>query len=474
MAVLHPVSINPARRLTPEATAGAVTALQDRFGAALSTVPAILAQHGRDESYHPVDAPDAVLFARTTEDVADAVRLCAAHGLPVIPFGTGTSLEGHIAAREGGLSIDLSHMNAILRVSPDDLDCTVEAGVTRKQLNAHLRDTGLFFPIDPGADASLGGMAATRASGTNAVRYGTMRENVLALTAVMADGSVVKTAGRARKSAAGYDLTRLLVGSEGTLGIITEVTVRLYGIPETIAAAVSAFPSLDAAVRTVITLIQMGVGLARIELLDAVQIDACNRYAKLDLAVAPTLFFEFHGTEATVRDQVRQVEAVVGEHGALGFTAAADAEARARLWTARHNAYYAMLALRPGAKGLATDVCVPISALAACILETQQDLAGASMPVAVVGHVGDGNFHLCFALDPESPAELAEALAINDRMVARAQALGGTCTGEHGVGYGKMGALAGEYAPAALDLMRTIKRALDPANLLNPGKIVRI
>ena len=450
----------------------AIEVLKQRFGDNLSTAAAVREQHGHDESYHPVEAPDAVLFAQSTEDVVAAVEICARYGMPMVPFGTGTSLEGHVAARQGGLSIDLGRMNQVLRVSAEDLDCTVQAGVTRKQLNEYLRDTGLFFPIDPGADASLGGMAATRASGTNAVRYGTMRDNVLALTVVTPDAKVVKTANRARKSSAGYDLTRLFVGSEGTLGIITEVTLKLYGIPEAISAAICAFPSIADAVDTVIEIIQAGVPVARIELLDEVQIDACNRYSKLDLKVAPTLFFEFHGTAGGVREQAEMAAAVASEHGGAGFDWTSSPEARAKLWEARHNAYYAALALRPGSRGWATDVCVPISRLAEAITETKRDLASASMPVAVVGHVGDGNFHLCFVLDPNRPEEFEEAGRINDRMVRRALALGGTCTGEHGVGYGKIPYLEAEHGVEALDLMRRIKQALDPKGLMNPGKIV--
>jgi D-lactate dehydrogenase (cytochrome) len=453
--------------------AALLAALRQLLGDRLSTSPAVCAQHGRDESYHQPHAPDAVAFVRSTEEVAAIVQRCAAAKVPVIAFGTGTSLEGHVAALEGGVCIDLSQMNRILAVNAEDLDATVEAGVTRKQLNEYLRDTGLFFPIDPGADASLGGMAATRASGTNAVRYGTMRENVLALTVVLADGQVVRTARRARKSAAGYDLTRLFVGSEGTLGIITEVTVRLYGIPEAISAAVCPFPSLEAAVQTVILTIQSGVPVARIELLDEAQIAAINKYSKLDNPVMPTLFFEFHGTAAGVAEQVGTVKEIAAEHGAEDFRWATTPEERSRLWQARHDAYYAALALRPGSKGWATDVCVPISRLAECIADTKRDLAGSSLPSALVGHVGDGNFHLVFMLDPDRPEEIAEASRLNDRMVARALAMEGTSTGEHGVGYGKMGFMAAEHGDA-LAVMRTIKRALDPDNVLNPGKIVRI
>src|SRR3984885_6072867 len=448
-------------------------ALEARFGKRFSTAAAVREHHGKDASYHPAMPPDAVIFAETTADVAEAVKLCAAAKMPVIPFGTGTGLEGNILALEGGVTVDLSRMNRILRVSADDLDCTVEAGVTRKQLNQHLRDTGLFFPVDPGADASLGGMAATRASGTNAVRYGTMRENVLALTVVLADGRVIRTSRRARKSAAGYDLTRLFVGSEGTLGIITEVTVRLYGIPEAISAAVCAFPTIAAAVDTVILTIQSGVPVARIELLDEPQMDAINKYSKLDHKVAPTLFFEFHGTTAGVAEQVGLVKEIAGDNGGDDFRWATSQEERSKLWQARHDAYYAALALRPGSKGWATDVCVPISRLAECIAETKTDLAQSSIPSALAGHVGDGNFHLIFMIDPHRPEEIAEASRLNDRMVTRALAMDGTCTGEHGIGYGKMDFLFAEHGEA-VDVMASIKRAIDPDNLMNPGKIMRI
>jgi D-lactate dehydrogenase (cytochrome) len=450
-----------------------ILGLKERFGARVSTAAAVREQHGKDESYHAPQRPDAVVFARSTDDVVDIVKLCAAHQTPVIPFGTGTSLEGHVAALEGGVCVDLSAMNRVLRVSAADLDCTVEAGVTRKQLNTHLRDTGLFFPIDPGADASLGGMAATRASGTNAVRYGTMRENVLALTVVLADGRVLRTARRARKSAAGYDLTRLFIGSEGTLGVITEVTLRLYGIPEAIMAAVCPFPSVEAAVDTVVATIQAGVPIARIELLDAKQMEAVNKYAKLDHAVAPTLFFEFHGTTRGVEEQVAQVKAFAAEQGGNDFHWAATAEERSKLWQARHDAYYAALALRPGAKGWATDVCVPISRLAECIAETRRDVDQSFVTAVLVGHVGDGNFHLIFVLDPTKPEEFAEASRINDRMVARAIAMDGTCTGEHGIGYGKMDFLIAEHGEGVA-VMRSLKHALDPDNIMNPGKIVRM
>jgi len=450
-----------------------IEALRRRFGERLSTSAAVREQHGKDESYHAPAAPDAVVFAQSTEEVAEIVKLCAAHQTPVIAFGTGTSLEGHVAALAGGVSIDLTRMNQVLRVSVEDLDCTVEAGVTRKQLNEYLRDTGLFFPIDPGADASLGGMSATRASGTNAVRYGTMRENVLALTVVLADGRIIRTARRARKSSAGYDLTRLFVGSEGTLGVITEVTLRLYGIPEAILSAVCPFPSVEAAVDTVVATIQAGVPVARIELLDAKQMAAVNAYAKLDYAVAPTLFFEFHGTQRGVEEQVAQVKEFAAEQRGTEFRWTTTAEERSKLWQARHDAYYAAMALRPGCKGWATDVCVPISRLAECIAETKRDIDQSFLTCVLVGHVGDGNFHLLFILDPAKPEEFAEATRINDRMIARAIAMDGTCTGEHGVGYGKMDFLIAEHGEA-VSVMRTLKKALDPDNIMNPGKIVRV
>jgi D-lactate dehydrogenase (cytochrome) len=447
--------------------------LRQLLGDRLSTSAAVCAQHGKDESYHAPHAPDAVAFARSTEEVVAIVKACSNYKTPVIAFGTGTSLEGHVAALAGGVCIDLTQMNRILRINAEDLDAVVEAGVTRKQLNEHLRDTGLFFPIDPGADASLGGMAATRASGTNAVRYGTMRENVLALTVVLADGRVIRTARRARKSAAGYDLTRLFIGSEGTLGIITDVTVRLYGIPEAISAAVCDFPTIEDAVNTVILTIQNGIPVARIELLDEAQMAAINSYSKLNHKVAPTLFFEFHGTKAGVAEQAETVKAIAGEYGGNDFRWATTPEERSKLWQARHDAYYAALALRPGSKGWATDVCVPISRLAECISETKRDLADSPIPSALVGHVGDGNFHLVFMIDPQRPDEIAEAGRLNDRMVARALAMEGTSTGEHGVGYGKMDFLVSEHGEA-IDVMRAIKKALDPDNIMNPGKIVRI
>ncbi|MCE2493456.1 MAG: FAD-binding protein [Alphaproteobacteria bacterium] len=451
----------------------AVAVLKQRLGERLSTSSATCEQHGRDESYHAAHAPDAVVFPKSTEEVAEIVRVCAEHGTPVIPFGIGTSLEGHVAALHGGVCIDLSEMNEIVRASAEDMDVTVQAGVRRKQLNEYLRDTGLFFPIDPGADATIGGMTATRASGTNAVRYGTMRENVLALTVVTADGRIVNTARRARKSAAGYDLTRVFVGSEGTLGVITEITLRLYGIPEATSAAVCSFPGIEGAINTVIETIQMGVPVARIELLDELQMEACNNYSDLEYPVAPTLFLEFHGSEASVAEQAETVQVLATENGAGDFQWATRTEDRNHLWQARHDAAYAALSLRPGAKMWATDVCVPISKLAECILETKKDLAESFLMAPLVGHVGDGNFHLVFLFDPNDERELAEVERLNERLVLRALALDGTCTGEHGVGYGKLNFLTAEHGEA-VSLMRGIKKALDPANIMNPGKVVQI
>ena len=447
--------------------------LRGLLGARLSTSVAVCEQHGRDESYHAAHAPDAVAFARSTEEVAEIVKICARYKTPVIPFGSGTSLEGQVMALHGGISIDTSQMNEILEVNAEDLDCRVQAGTQRLQLNEYLRDTGLFFPIDPGANASIGGMVATRASGTNAVRYGTMRENVLGLTVVLADGRIIRTGGRARKSAAGYDLTRLFVGSEGTLGVITEVSLRLYGIPEAISAAVCAFDTLAGAVNSVILTIQSGIPIARIELLDEVQMDAINKYAKMSHPVQPTLFFEFHGSEGGVREQAERVGEITADYGGREFDWAVLPEERSRLWQARYDAYYAALALRPGSKGWATDVCVPISRLAECILETRKDIDASNLTAPIVGHVGDGNFHVTFVIDPDDPEEMKRAEALNERMVMRALALGGTCTGEHGVGTGKMHFLVAEHGDA-LAAMRQIKMAFDPNNIMNPGKILRL
>jgi D-lactate dehydrogenase (cytochrome) len=445
--------------------------LQALMGDRLSTAMAVREHHGKDLSHHALQAPDAVAFAQSTEEVATIVRICARHKTPIIAFGTGTSLEGHIAAVKGGISVDVSNMNEILRVGQEDMDVTVQPGVTRKQLNEHLRDMGLFFPVDPGADASLGGMTATRASGTNAVRYGTMRENVLSLTVVMADGRIVRTARRSRKSSAGYDLTRLMVGSEGTLGIITEVTLRLYGIPEAISAAVCSFDTLEGAVDTVIQTIQIGIPMARIELLDDVQMDAINQYSGLDYPVKSTLFLEFHGSDHSVREQAEMVQDLASENGGGGFQFATSTEDRSKLWQARHDAAHSCGALRPGCVLWATDVCVPISRLAECIHETKADLATASMPAPLVGHVGDGNFHLCFIIDPDKPEEMTEAQTLNGRLIDRALAMDGTCTGEHGVGLGKIAYMEREHGEG-VSVMRAIKNTLDPDNIMNPGKII--
>ena len=457
--------------LAPRFDDGLLTELRAIAGDRIVTNVAVCERHGRDESYHPGHAPDAVAFPRSTDEVVALVRACAARKVPVIPFGVGTSLEGHVAALKGGVCLDLSQMNRILAVRPEDMDATCEAGVTRKQLNAHVRDQGLFFSVDPGADATLGGMAATRASGTNAVRYGTMRDNVLALSVVLADGRAIRTSRRARKSAAGYDLTRLFVGSEGTLGVITEVTVRLNGIPEAISAAVCAFPDLANAVNTVIAALQSGVPVARIELLDEVQMKALNRYAKLSYRESPTLFFEFHGSDKGVAEQVATVESLARDFGGSDFQWAARTEDREKLWQARHDAHYAAQALRPGSRGMATDVCVPISRLAECILETRADIDRSGLIAPIVGHVGDGNFHVIFIIDPENADELSLAAQVNERMVLRAIAMDGTCTGEHGVGYGKVGFLPAEHGEA-LVTMRAIKHALDPDGIMNPGKIL--
>ena len=451
----------------------AIDLLKQRFGDRLTTNDTIRARHGTDESYHAPMAPDAVVFPQTPEEVIEIVEICRDHKTPIIPFGVGTSLEGHIAALEGGVSVDLGQMNKVLEVNAEDLDVTVEAGVTRKQLNEYLRDTGLFFPIDPGADATIGGMTATRASGTNAVRYGTMRENVLSLGVVLPDGRYVRTGKRARKSSAGYDLTRMFVGSEGTLGVITDITLRLYGIPETISSAVCTYPNVDDAVNTVILTIQSGVPISRIELIDEVQMQALNKFSDLGYAERPTLFFEFHGTEAGVAEQIESVRAISDEFGGADFAWASKAEDRSKIWQARHDAHYANMQLRPGAKAWPTDVCVPISRLADCIAETRKDIEESGLLAPIVGHVGDGNFHVDMVLDPEDAEEVARAAALNDRLVARAQAMDGTCTGEHGVGYGKIDKLAGELGEA-VDVMRSLKQAIDPNNLMNPGKIVRL
>ncbi|HTY98867.1 MAG TPA: FAD-linked oxidase C-terminal domain-containing protein [Rhodocyclaceae bacterium] len=447
-------------------------ALAGRFGERFSVAEAVRLHHGKDESSLPPAPPDGVVFAESTADVADLLRLCHQHNTPVIAFGAGTSLEGHLLAVRGGICVDLAGLNRIVALRPEDLDATVEAGVTRKQLNAALRDTGLFFPVDPGADATLGGMAATRASGTNAVRYGTLRDNVLAMTVVLADGRVIRTGSRAKKSSAGYDLTRLFIGSEGTLGIITELTVRLYPIPEAVSSAVGAFPSIAAAVDTVIETIQAGVPVARIELLDALALQAINRRSKTGLREVPTLFFEFHGSPSAVAEQARTVQEIAAGHGGMDFDWATRPEDRSRLWQARHDAYYACLGLRPGARSLTTDVCVPISRLAECIAATMADLERTGLTAPLVGHVGDGNFHLLVLADPDQPEEFERAREFSNRLAERAVEMEGTCTGEHGVGLGKRKYLAREHGDEALSVMAAIKNALDPDHILNPGKVL--
>ncbi|GLK70423.1 oxidoreductase [Ancylobacter dichloromethanicus] len=458
----------------PEGTpVGEVIAeLSTHFGDRLSTGRAIREQHANSITWLANEAPDAVVFVESTQEVQIVVRACARRGVPVIAFGTGSSLEGQVNAPEGGISVDLSRMNRVLSVHPEDLDCVVEPGVTRKQLNEHLRDAGLFFSIDPGADASLGGMASTRASGTNAVRYGTMKDNVIALTAVLANGEVITTARRAKKSAAGYDLTRLLVGAEGTLGIITSLTLRLAGIPEAISAGVCAFPTVRAACDAVILTIQSGLPVARIELLDEVQVRACNAYSKLDLAEQPTLFVEFHGTEASVHEQAARFGEIAAECGGGDFVWATRPEDRTKLWQARHDAYWACLPLKPGAKALATDVCVPLSRLAECVDETKRDIEEMGMLAPIVGHVGDGNFHTVTLVDMSDPHDVAKAQDFISRMVKRALAMGGTATGEHGVGQGKRKYMEAEHGAATVEAMRAIKQALDPWNIMNPGKIL--
>jgi D-lactate dehydrogenase (cytochrome) len=449
-------------------------ALRQRFGERCSTAQAVREQHGRDESPYPVTPPEVVVFCESTEDVADVVRLADRHEVPVIPFGVGSSLEGHLLAVQGGVSLDLNRMNRVVRVHPEDLTATVQAGVTREQLNREIRDSGLFFPIDPGANATIGGMAATRASGTNAVRYGTMRENVLALTVVTASGEIIRTGTRARKSSAGYDLTRLFVGSEGTLGVMTEITVKLYPQPEAVSAAICQFPSIDAAVRTTIQVIQMGVPIARCELLDTNAVRAVNQHSRLGLQETPMLLMEFHGSSSSVQEQAATVQDIAREFGGTDFEWATTQEDRSRLWAARHKAYFAALQTRPGCRCQAGDACVPISRLAECINESVADCEAAGIPYWVVGHVGDGNFHLSYLLDPEDPREATLVEELNVRMVRRAQQLEGTCTGEHGIGLHKMGYLVEETGEGAVALMKTIKRALDPRNIMNPGKVLVI
>jgi D-lactate dehydrogenase (cytochrome) len=457
-----------ARRTAP---ADLVDALRSRFAARCSTSAAVREQHGRDESPFDAAPPDVVVFAESTRDVADALVLCARHGTPVIPYGAGSSIEGHLLAVQGGVSVDVSAMNRIVAINPEDLTVTVQPGVTRKRLNDEIRDTGLFFPIDPGADASIGGMSATRASGTNAVRYGTMRENVLALEVVTASGEVVRTGTRAKKSSAGYDLTRLFVGSEGTLGVITEVTLRLYPIPEAISAAVCSFSSVADAVRTTIETIQMGVPIARVELIDGNSVRMVNVHSKLALPEQPMLLMEFHGSPAGVEEQARTVQEIAGSNGGAAFEWATTPEERSRLWTARHNAYFAAIQSKPGCRAVTTDACVPISRLADCLLESIDEADASGLPYFLLGHVGDGNFHFGYLVDPKVAEELADAEELNEKLVARAIRLGGTCTGEHGIGLHKMGFLQEEAGAGAIAMMRAVKHALDPDNIMNPGKI---
>lgn len=456
----------------PRPIAAIAPQLNELFGQRLSTNASVLEAHGHGEGFLKCEPPDAVVFPISTDEVSQLAKLCHAHGVAIVPFGAGTSLEGHVTAPQGGVSIDFSEMNQILAVHAEDMDAVVQPGVTRKQLNQHLRDTGLFFPIDPGADATIGGMAATRASGTAAVKYGTMKDVVLALEVVLADGRVITTSRRARKSAAGYDLTGLMVGSEGTLGIITQVTVKLSGIPEAVSAAVAAFPTIDDAVNCVIATVQMGLPLARIELMDALSMTAVNRYSKLDYAEAPTLFLEFEGSPASVAEQAETFQAIADDFAVQSFAWATKAEERSRLWSARHDAYFACLGLRPGAQALTTDVCVPLSNLAQCILRTHEILENSTLTGTILGHVGDGNYHTLILFDPADAGEHAEAERINAEVVAHALALDGTCTGEHGIGCGKTKYLAKELGDGAVDAMAAIKAALDPTGIMNPGKIV--
>jgi D-lactate dehydrogenase (cytochrome) len=460
--------MNKAREFDQSALAELKALLGDR----LSTSAAVREHHGKDESYFPYAPPDAVVFVESTEEVRDVVDICRRHRVPMIPFGVGTSLEGHILAVQGGVSIDLSRMNKVLAVHEEDLDAVVQAGVTRKQLNEFIKHTGLFFPVDPGADATLGGMAATRASGTNAVRYGTMRENVLSLKVVLADGRIIQTSRRSKKSAAGYDLTRLFVGSEGTLGIITEVTVRLYPVQEAMSAAVCAFDSVDGCTRTVIQTIQAGIPVARCDIVCDKTVAAINKFKKTSYRVAPTVFFEFHGSKTSVVEQAEAVQAIAKEHGGKDFVWATRPEERSALWQARHDAYFACLQIRPGSRAVSTDVCVPISRLAECVHQTMEDVKSYIAPVPLLGHIGDGNFHLMFLVDPAKPEETELAKEFNKRLVERALRLEGTCTGEHGVGLGKIGSMRMELGDDVMDVMRDIKMLFDPDNLMNPGKVV--
>ena len=469
----------PASPLVPvlrprEVPAALVDALKSRFPEQCSTALVVREQHGRDESSFEAPPPAAVVFAQSTQDVADAIKLASQFSVPVIPFGVGTSLEGHLLAVQGGISIDVSRMNQVLTINAEDLTVTVQPGVTRKQLNEAIKSTGLFFPIDPGADATLGGMSATRASGTNAVRYGTMRENVLALEVVTASGETIRTGTRAKKSSAGYDLTRLLVGSEGTLGVITEVTVKLYPLPEAISAAICSFPSIEAAVRCTIQIIQLGIPIARVELIDGKTVRMVNAYAKLGLREEPLLLMEFHGSPASVKEQAESVQEIATEFGSNAFEWATTPEERTRLWTARHNAYFAAIQSKPGCRAISTDTCVPISRLADCLLDSVIEADASGIPYFLVGHVGDGNFHFGYLIDPSKPEEREVAEKLNHALVARALRLEGTCTGEHGVGLHKMDFLLAETGVGAVDMMRSIKRALDPKNIMNPGKIFRL
>jgi D-lactate dehydrogenase (cytochrome) len=452
--------------------ASTIAELAATFGNRLVTSDAVRAQHGHTTTWIPCQPPDAVVFPQSAADVQSAVRICGQRGVPVIPFGTGTSFEGGVNAPHGGISLDFRDMNRILAVHPEDFDCVVEPGITRKRLNDHLRDQGLFFPVDPGADASLGGMASTRASGTTAVRYGTMKDNVLALQVVLADGALMSTSCRARKSSAGYDLTRVFVGAEGTLGVITALTLKLHGIPEAVAAGVCPFASIEAACGASIAAIQAGIPLARIELLDEVQVRACNADAKLGLAETPMLFLEFHGTDAGVAEQAERFGDVCREFAAGAFEWATKPEDRTRLWAARHHVFWADTAFRPGARAIPTDVCVPISRLAECVVETKRDITQSGIVAPIVGHVGDGNFHCVVLIMMSDQAEVTRAEAFLDRLVARALAMDGTCTGEHGIGQGKKRFLGSEYGQTAVDAMVAIKRALDPQGIMNPGKIV--
>jgi len=454
-----------------EVPAALIEKLKALFGERCSTAMAVREQHGRDESSFEVPPPAAVVFAESTQDVAAAVKLANEFSVPVIPFGVGSSLEGHLLAVQGGISIDLGRMNRVLAINAEDLTVTVQPGVTRKQLNEEIKSTGLFFPIDPGADATIGGMSSTRASGTNAVRYGTMRDNVLALEVVTASGEIIRTGTRAKKSSAGYDLTRLFVGSEGTLGVLTEVTVKLYPLPEAVSAAVCSFPSLEAAVLTTIQTIQLGVPIARVELIDHNAVRMVNAYSKLSLREEPLLLMEFHGSPAGVKEQAETVQDIARDNGGNNFEWASTPEERTRLWTARHNSYFAAVSSRPGCRAISTDACVPISRLAEALLESVDEADSSGIPYFLVGHVGDGNFHFGYLIDPNNPDERAKAEVLNQTMVERALRLGGTCTGEHGIGLHKMDFLVTETGAATVDVMRTLKRALDPKNIMNPGKI---